>query len=173
MVQMSLEEVVDNDGQLNEMQQIICSFDEEDGDESIYLSKEEEDKIRKTIRAVNQCINDKKCYEMIGQIASPLYHLHSNGIMHSGLELLRIKKKEYEIQYGCNQKTKVKVKENQQDVQQRSVQTNTSDIWAFGEMIFELLAQRHQFFSHADPLKRIRAEQILCIPEVAATQEKK
>ncbi|KAA6389627.1 MAG: putative aurora kinase [Streblomastix strix] len=99
-------------------------------------------------------------------------------------------------------------KTKEQSSQQKIIQTIASDIWAFGVMMFELLAQRHPFFDNKfegdisaeefihrviylppaelpehyplklknlirrmlekDPSKRISAQQILEIPEVAA-----
>ncbi|KAA6389827.1 MAG: hypothetical protein EZS28_014645 [Streblomastix strix] len=69
--------------------------------------------------------------------------------LYQGLELLRIKKKEQELQEAANSKTKVKVKAKQQEELPRIVQTRAADIWTFAVMIFELLTQRHQFFSHS------------------------
>ncbi|KAA6373177.1 MAG: hypothetical protein EZS28_031297 [Streblomastix strix] len=74
---------------------------------------------------------------------------HGGTFIYQGPELLRTKRKEQEQQQVANSKTKVKVKAKQQEEQQKPVQTSASDIWAFGVMIFELLAQRHPFFDHA------------------------
>ncbi|KAA6383248.1 MAG: putative NEK protein kinase, partial [Streblomastix strix] len=53
-------------------------------------------------------------------------------------------------------------------IPQRIIQTVASDIWSFGVMMFELLAQRHPFFDNKNPERRITAEAILQLPEVAA-----
>ncbi|KAA6370155.1 MAG: hypothetical protein EZS28_034318 [Streblomastix strix] len=47
-------------------------------------------------------------------------------------------------------------------------QTIAADIFACGVMLFELIGQNHPFKDEENPTKRITAEDILKVPEVAA-----
>ncbi|KAA6396556.1 MAG: putative NEK protein kinase [Streblomastix strix] len=121
-------------------------------------------------------ISPQKAYQMIGYIAISLIQLHASGIIHSDLkpenvlltEDFKVKLadfglsrqlqvgREYTTNHGgtflyqgpeiLRNKSKAQVGE-ENSIPQKIIQTTYADIWAFGVMMFELLAQRHPFFN--------------------------
>ncbi|KAA6394049.1 MAG: putative protein serine/threonine kinase [Streblomastix strix] len=80
IVEMSLGEVNESDGQNAEIEGIVCSSDEEDGDEYEYLSKEEDDEVREQgtgmdARSPDQLSNEDQemIFEQFGSDANGNY----------------------------------------------------------------------------------------------------
>ncbi|KAA6372825.1 MAG: putative CMGC kinase, CK2 family [Streblomastix strix] len=122
-------------------------------------------------------ISPKKCYQIMWQIGSSLCQLHTSMIMHMDLkpenvllnEEFMVKLSDFglsrQLQVGREYVTahggtflfqapevlRNKSKEKKEKgPKQKIVQTPACDIWAFGVMMFELLAQRHPFFDSQD-----------------------
>ncbi|KAA6368470.1 MAG: putative MAP kinase kinase family domain protein [Streblomastix strix] len=118
-------------------------------------------------------ISPQKTFEMIFELAYSLYQLHSNGILHADLKpeniLLvggfKVKLADFglahQFQVGREWTTahggtfpykapEIMCSKNN-DKQPHEInklkETSAADIWAFGVMIFELIAQRHPFFN--------------------------
>ncbi|KAA6372724.1 MAG: hypothetical protein EZS28_031749, partial [Streblomastix strix] len=150
IVLISQEEVVDSDGQLNERQRIVHSFDEEDGDELAYLSKEKEDKIREQGTGIDNVLLVEGFQVKLAdfglarqlQVDKEYTTNHGGTFLYQGLELLRIKKKEYEI--------------------------HSKSEGVSAEELIQCIIN-----IPLDPSKKIADQKILGIPEVAATLAKK
>ncbi|KAA6393414.1 MAG: putative NEK protein kinase [Streblomastix strix] len=121
------------------------------------------------LRKMGADIKDKKCYEIVGQLAQSLNQLHRNEILHGDLKPenvlltqdLKVKLADFglarQLQIGRGYTTNHGVFSKHQKFQdkgqqQKLIQTPACDIWAFGVMIFELLAQRHPFYDNNEDL---------------------
>ncbi|KAA6380077.1 MAG: hypothetical protein EZS28_024398 [Streblomastix strix] len=83
-------------------------------------------------------ITEAKAFELIKQVSLALNQLHMNGIIHGadfGLNRKLQEGRGYTTNHGGTTKR---------------MKTIATDIWSFGIMMFELLAQKHPFFGSND-----------------------
>ncbi|KAA6360719.1 MAG: putative NEK protein kinase, partial [Streblomastix strix] len=141
-----------------------------------YCSKGDLRKYINNMKETRTEITPQLAYEMIGQIASSLFQLHSNGILHADLkpenvlliEGFKVKLADFglarQLQIGRDYTTNhggtflfkapeiLSQKTISEVSREKLIQSSAADIWAFGVMIFELLAQRHPFFDNNEVL---------------------
>ncbi|KAA6354496.1 MAG: putative NEK protein kinase, partial [Streblomastix strix] len=116
-------------------------------------------------------ISDAKAFELIKQVTLALNQLHMNGIIHGGYikpenilltEDFQIKLsdfgltrklqegREYTTNHGGTSCYLAPELLHGQSASGKRMQTIAADIWSFGIMLFELLAQKHPFFGSND-----------------------
>ncbi|KAA6393559.1 MAG: putative NEK protein kinase [Streblomastix strix] len=121
-----------------------------------YCSKGDLRKYIENMKESGTMISPQKCYEMICQIAISLNQLHTSGILHSDLkpenillvEGFKVKLADFGLAHQL-----------QTDQEYTFAKGGTfpklsfsDDIWAFGVIIFQLIAQRHPFFDNDEDL---------------------
>ncbi|KAA6387860.1 MAG: putative MAP kinase kinase family domain protein [Streblomastix strix] len=135
-----------------------------------YCSKGDLRQYIDNMRESGTMISPQKCFEIIGELASSIFQLHSNGILHADLkpenvllvEGFKVKLADFglarQLQVGREYTTNhggtflfkapeiLRNKKRQEVSQQRLFRTTAADIWAFGVTIFELASQHHPFF---------------------------
>ncbi|KAA6401903.1 MAG: putative NEK protein kinase [Streblomastix strix] len=115
-------------------------------------------------------ISDTKAFELIQQVTLALNQLHMNGIIHGDIKPENIlltkdfqvklsdfgltrklqEGREYTTNHGGTSYYLAPEILHGQSAHGKRMQTIAADIWSFGIMLFELLAQKHPFFSSND-----------------------
>ncbi|KAA6378026.1 MAG: putative AGC family protein kinase [Streblomastix strix] len=137
-----------------------------------YCSKGDLKQYIKNMKESGTMISPEKAYEIVGQIASSLFQLHSNGILHADLkpenvllvEGFKVKLADFglarKLRAGRDSITNhggtfnfrapeiLRNNKISKGARKKLTQTRASDIWALGVIIFQLLAQRHPFFDN-------------------------
>ncbi|KAA6378754.1 MAG: putative NEK protein kinase [Streblomastix strix] len=133
-------------------------LNEDEGKAYLVLEYCENGDFRKYIQKMKDSgteISDAKAFELIRQITLALNQLHVNGIIHGDIKpeniLLTLDFKVKLSDFGLTRKLQEgKEYTTNHGGTTKRMQTIAADIWSFGILLFELLAQKHPFFNSND-----------------------